>query len=178
MITTAPPGSFIERERKYRLTEPLASALEAQLRREGKFIRHEVQHSVMLGGDEGRVHRGTQLRLRTVDGQTSLTFKGPKRVLGLDKARREVTVLIGEGPILEILAGVGLLPTVRYIKDSLIFKYKRVLVSVDRLKGLGVFCEIECHDMTTDLDAIARSLDLSEDAYEPRGYPTLAAASR
>lgn len=74
-----------------------------------------------------------------------------------------------------MLEALGLRPIIRYRKDSTIYSYRGALVSVDRLDGLGCFCEIEVADLESDLDAIANDLGLTADRFEPRGYPTLAA---
>lgn len=168
-------GKLIERERKYRLTDAAARALEATLRERGAKEHHEVQESIIFRDSDSRLKKDTLLRLRTVDGRRELTFKGPKKMLGLDKWREELNVDVGDGPILEVLLEMGFRPAVRYRKDSCIFDYDEVIVSVDRLSGLGAFCEIEVADLEHDLDAVAAELGLDPDEYEPRGYPTMAA---
>ena len=167
-------GKLIERERKYRLTETAARALEASLRERGAKEHHEVQESIIFRDTASHLKKDTLLRLRTVDGRRELTFKGPKKMLGLDKWREELNVDIGDGPILEVLLEMGFRPAVRYRKDSRIFDYDEVIVSVDRLGALGVFCEIEVADLDHDLDAVALDLGFDPDQYEPRGYPTMA----
>lgn len=168
-------GKLIERERKYRLSEADARALEVTLRSRGAAERREIQESIILRDRESRPKKDTLLRLRTVDGHRELTYKGPKRVKGLDKVREELNVDIGDGPILEVLGAMGFRPAIRYRKDSHIFDYEGTLVSIDRLDGLGQFCEIEVADLDMDLDAVAAKLGLDPAWYEPRGYPTMAA---
>ena len=168
-------GKLIERERKYRLTEAEARALETRLRGGGATERHEIQDSIIFRDREDRSKKDTILRLRTVDGKRELTFKGPKQTRGLDKYREELNVEVGEGPVVEVLDAIGYRPVIRYRKDSRIFEFEGVLVSIDRLNGLGAFCEIEVPDLEHDLDAVARDLGLQEESFEPRGYPTMAA---
>lgn len=168
-------GKLIERERKYRLTEAEARALEARLRGGGATERHEIQESIIFRDRGSQLKKDTLLRMRTVAGKRELTFKGPKKTKGLDKWREELNVEIGEGPMLEVLDSIGFFPVIRYRKDSRIFEFEGVLVSVDRLNGLGTFCEIEVPDLDHDLDAVAKDLGLTEDRFEPRGYPTMAA---
>ena len=167
-------GRLIERERKYRLSDADARALEDKLRDAGAKSRHEIQESIIFKDRASHLRKDTILRMRTVDGRRELTFKGPKKVKGLDKWREELNVEIGEGPALEILDAMGFRPGTRYMKDSLIFEYKKALVSIDRLEGIGYFCEIEVDDLDRDLDKVAEELGLDPDRYEPRGYPTLA----
>ena len=168
-------GKLIERERKYHLTEAEARALEEKLRIEGANERHEIQESIIFRDQDDRQKKDTILRLRTVDGKRELTFKGPKQTQGLDKWREELNVEIGDGPILDVLGSIGFRPVIRYRKDSRIFDFEGVLVSIDRLSGLGAFCEIEVPDLEHDLDAVAKDLGLDEARFEPRGYPTMAA---
>lgn len=171
-------GRTIERERKYRLTQEEAARLRAELRRLGTHERTENQENVLLNDRATRLRKGTLLRVRTVDGRRELTFKGKKRQDGpggLDKTRDEFTVGIGDGPLEEILDALGLAPGLRYLKESAIFSFKGVIVSVDRVPDVGWFCEIEADDLTSDLGAIADQLGLTPDRFEPRGYPSMAA---
>jgi predicted adenylyl cyclase CyaB len=122
--------------------------------------------------------KGTLLRVRRVEGRRELTFKGKKRQDGneLDKTREEYTVAIGEGGALEeILIRLGLVPGLRYIKESAIFSFAGVTVSVDRVTDVGWFCEIEADELVTDLGTVAERLGLTAEQFEPRGYPSLAA---
>jgi len=168
-------GRTIERERKYRLTQDEAARLRAELRRIGTQERLENQENVLLLDRATRLKKGTLLRIRTVDGQRELTFKAKKRQDGLDKTRDEFTVEIGPGSLDEILIALGLTPGLRYLKESAIFTYKGVTVSVDRVPDVGWFCEIEADELTTDLGAVADALGLTAEQFEPRGYPSMAA---
>ena len=168
-------GKLIERERKYRLSEQEARTLEMKLRDLGAKDRHEIQESIIFKDRASHMRKDTLLRLRTVDGKRELTFKGPKKLKGLDKWREELNLEVGDGPVLDILDAMGYRPGTKYRKDSRIFEYKGALVSVDRLAGLGCFCEIEVSDLDRNIDAIAAELALDPDRFEPRGYPTMAA---
>ena len=166
---------LIERERKYRLREADASRLRAHLEQVGKLVREERQDTIVLKDRASHLKKGAYLRFRTVDGRSELTHKGPKQAQGKDKWRIEHTISLGQGPALELLEKMGFRANTRYIKDTAIFLYRGVLVSVDRIGGIGWFCEMETDDLEKDLDAVAASLDLSDDSFEPRGYPTIAA---
>lgn len=168
-------GRTVERERKYRLTQEEAARLRAELRRIGTHERTENQENVLLVDRATRMKKGTILRIRTVDGRRDLTFKGKKRQDGLDKIRDEFTVAIGDGPLDDVLTALGLVPGLRYLKESAIFSFKGVIVSVDRVPDVGWFCEIEADDLTSDLGGIADQLGLTPDQFEPRGYPSMAA---
>lgn len=166
---------MIERERKYRLTETEAGRLRARLKRDGRPVRAERQETTVLKDRASHLKKGAYLRLRTVQGRVELTHKGPKQALGKDRWRMEHTIALGEGPALELLEELGFRPGTRYVKDTAIFHFCGVLVSVDHLEGFGWFCEIETHELETDLGAVAGLLDLSDEDLEPRGYPTIAA---
>lgn len=170
-------GRTIERERKYRLSQDEAARLRAELRRVGTHERTENQENVLLVDRATRMKKGTLLRVRTVDGKRELTFKAKKRLGGdgMDKTRDEYTVAIGEGPLDEICGALGLVPGLRYLKESAIFSFKGVIVSVDRVPDVGWFCEIEADDLTSDLGAVAAELGLTDEQFEPRGYPSMAA---
>jgi len=165
----------IERERKYRLTEAEAGLLRARLEESGRLLREERQETIVLKDRASHLKKGAYLRLRTVDGRVELTHKGAKQAQGKDKWRLEHTLALGDGPALELLERMGFRPNTRYVKDTAIFLFKSVIVSVDRLEGIGWFCELETDDLEKDLDAVAELLDLSDDDFEPRGYPTIAA---
>ena len=166
---------MIERERKYRLTEPEAAALEARLERLARPLGRERQVTVVFRDKIGVLPKGTLIRYRDVNGKRELTVKGKKTQTGMDKMRFEWNVELGDGPIVDLLAALRITPQTRYVKDALRFDLDGLLVSVDRLEGLGIFCEIEAHDTTTDIDTAAKTLQLDRRSFEPRGYPSIAA---
>ena len=170
-----PEHGVIERERKYKLGEAAAGRLRARLEEVARFVREERQDTIVLKDRASHLKKGAYLRFRTVDGRGELTHKGPKQAQGKDKWRLEHTVALGDGPALELLEKMGFRANTRYMKDTAIFLYRGVLVSVDRIVGIGWFCEMETDDLDKDLDAVAASLELNDEAFEPRGYPTIAA---
>ena len=166
---------MIERERKYRLNAGEAAALRARLEEHGRFVREERQETLVLKDRASHLKKGAYLRLRTVNGRDELTHKGPKQAQGKDKWRIEHTIGLGDGPVLEILEKMGFRPNTRYVKDTAIFLFRGVLVSVDNIEGIGWYCELETNDLEKDLDVVARSLGLDDDSFESRGYPTIVA---
>lgn len=166
---------MIERERKYRLTPVDAEALEARLDRLARPLGRELQETVVFADHVGVLPKGTLIRYREVAGRRELTVKGKKTQSGLDKTRKEWNVTLGDGPIFDLLAALRLKPGARYVKDAKRYEMNGMLVSVDRLDGLGVFCEIEAHDTSSDIDAVADLLALDRAWFEPRGYPSIAA---
>ena len=166
---------MIERERKYRLTPADAATLEAKLAALARPLGPERQDTVVFCDTVGVLPKGTLIRYREVGDRRELTVKGRKTQNGLDKTRFEWNVELGDGPIFELLEALRLVPLVRYVKNANRYDLGGLLVSVDRLDGLGVFCEIEAHDTTTDIGAAAKTLGLERDWFEPRGYPSIAA---
>ncbi|MEP6694571.1 MAG: CYTH domain-containing protein [Chloroflexota bacterium] len=168
----------IERERKYRLSDTGAGRLRARLERDGRAVRSERQETIVLRDRASRLEKGAYLRFRTVGGRSQLTLKGPKHEVGKDKWRVEHTLGLADGPALELLAAMGFEPGTRYVKDTAIFVFRTVVVSVDRLAGVGRFCEIETDELEKDLDAVAEALDLRDEDLERRGYPRIAQSAQ
>lgn len=88
------------------------------------------------------------LRLRRTGRRNSLTYKGPK----LDaetKTRLEVVVRLADGSrdAARLLAGLGYRPVAKVIKRRRVCRFKRgafrVEASLDEVRGLGLFVELE-----------------------------------
>lgn len=166
---------MIERERKYRITAADALRLRDYLTAKATLVVREVQENIVFRDRATRLRKGTYVRLRTAAGKRELTFKGKKTVKGLDKSRLELTVEVGDGPLIELLRTIGLEPYLTYTKATEVWSLSGVHVSLDEVDGIGRFCELEAHAAEADLQAVAELLALQEDTWEPRGYPTLAA---
>jgi adenylate cyclase class IV len=167
----------IERERKYRLSEADAAALETRLAKIARPLGRERQETIVFRDTIGVLPKGTLIRYREEGGRRELTVKGKKTQVGLDKVRLEWNVELGEGPIVELLGALRIVPNIHYVKDANRFELRGLLISVDRLESLGVFCEIEARDMTSEIDVVAEELGLDREWFEPRGYPSIAAAA-
>jgi len=165
----------IERERKYRITDEDAVRLRELLAATAVLVIREVQENTIFRDRATRLRKGTYVRLRSSGTRRELTFKGKKTLKGLDKSRLELTVAVGEGPLEELLAVIGLEPYLTYVKETEIWSLQGVHVSLDRIDGIGCFCELEAHDEQADLQAVADALSLRKDTWEPRGYRTLTA---
>lgn len=166
---------MIERERKYRITDEDASRLRALLQSQATLVVREVQENIIFQDRATRLRKGTYVRLRSSGSKRELTFKGKKTVKGLDKSRLELTVAVGEGPLNELLATIGLDPYLTYVKETEIWSLSGVHVSLDHIDGVGRFCELEADDESADLQAVADALSLRKETWEPRGYRTLTA---
>ena len=166
---------MIERERKYRITDEDAARLRSVLAAQAELVASEIQVNTIFRDRATRLRKGTYVRVRSIGSRRELTFKGKKTLRGLDKCRLELTVAVGDGPLVELLATIGLEPYLTYQKETEIWSVAGAHVSLDRVDGLGRFCEVEAHDDDADLQAVADMLELGRDRFEPRGYPTLAA---
>jgi predicted adenylyl cyclase CyaB len=160
----------IERERKYRISEPDRSRLAALLDETAELERREVQDTVHFRDATGRLD-GLNLRVREIGTQRELTIKGPRLEAGRSKVREEHTVVV-EGDLAPLLEALALHPTERYRKRTAIYRFSGALVSLDLVDDVGAFCEIEAHDDAT-IDQVATRLGLADDAIEPRGYARL-----
>ena len=93
--------------------------------------------TIVLKDRASHLKKGAYVRFRSVDGRAELTHKGPKQMQGKDKWRFEHTLALGDGPALELLQKMGFRANTRYVKDTAIFLYRTVLVSVDRIGETG-----------------------------------------
>ncbi len=101
------------------------------------------------------------LRARFVDGKIeSLTYKGPRLKRDL-KTRYEIVVKISSGDIIELLNRLGFKVGVVVVKKRDYYKYNDVLVTLDVVKDLGCFVELELLGDSEDLlDSIVEELGI------------------
>jgi len=73
-----------------------------------------------------------------------LTYKGPKRVVGGAKTRQEETVTLSDGEAMHrILLALGFRPVATVVKTRRYYRLGDVLVTLDKVEGLGCFLEAE-----------------------------------
>ncbi len=100
---------------------------------------------------------GLLLRLRRVDRQWLLTYKGPATFAGGVKRREELEVEPGDGQVMELLLGrLGFRPVARYEKDRETWRHEGVAVTLDHTP-MGDFVELEGGG---DLEALAAAVGL------------------
>ncbi len=88
------------------------------------------------------------LRLRYGGGEAVLTYKGPKMKEYRFKAREELNAGVGSGKETElILERLGFTRVAEVEKWREYYRYKDALVSLDEVRGLGNFIEIEAAGM-------------------------------
>lgn len=88
------------------------------------------------------------LRLRIEDGKCELTYKGPK-IDPISKTRVEITVKVDScEKTIELLRRLGFSDVMEVFKERRIFVLlyggRTVRLSLDRVKDLGTFVELEC----------------------------------
>jgi adenylate cyclase class 2 len=96
------------------------------------------------------------LRIRSTGEGSSLTYKGPKIGLAGVKAREELVVPVGSGEVLEgILLRLGFTRTAVVEKMRETFRVEGTFVTLDEVKGLGSFVEIEAPPGMDEAGAVA-----------------------
>jgi adenylate cyclase class 2 len=99
------------------------------------------------------------LRLRYTDQGCLLTYKGPKVKDYRLKAREELNTGVEAGPVVEtILVRLGYRRVAEVEKWREYFDYRGASVSLDEVKGLGDFIEIEASPRQTDPEAFVREI--------------------
>ena len=135
--------STIEREIKLRYGS--AEEARAMIAAMGATPLHgrRLQEDALLDTDDEQLRRRRcVLRVRTENGKSRLTFKGPVQPAEMT-VRDEVETLVGDGQVLlRVLEELGLHVWFRYEKFREEFCHDDVIVAIDETP-VGVFVEIE-----------------------------------
>ncbi len=113
------------------------------------------------------------LRLRAVNGFCKITYKGPK-MSGYTKARVEHETVTGDIETMKsIILCLGFTESGTIEKERELFSFDGMEISIDSVKDLGTFVEIETigrlsEEVESDLFDMASRLGLSE--FERRSY--------
>lgn len=169
----------VEAERKYRCAhDPVRRALaDAGFRRRGaveqvdRYFDHPLRS---FGVTDEALRVRSETDADGGDRRCELTYKGP-RLGGGAKSRRELTVTVPAGePIEALLRALEFAPVATVTKARERFERDGVVVSLDRVDGLGAFVEVEVLTTRTGVDAataevedVARELAL--DGADPVG---------
>lgn len=172
----------MEVEAKYHVPNTLA--LETSLADVGaRFVKSEEHRDTYLR-HPCRDFRATDeaLRIRIVDGQPWITYKGP-RLAGPVKVRPEFELMLGAKDLsswLTIWSSLGFEPVATVAKSRKIFEYsidhRPIHVAIDSVESIGDFAEIErvihsedqMEQAKSDVHAVATQLTLAN--LEPRSY--------
>ncbi|MBU6238314.1 MAG: class IV adenylate cyclase [Planctomycetes bacterium] len=172
----------MEVEAKYRV--PNTSDLERSLANAGARFLNREEHNDTYLRHPCRDFRATDeaLRIRVVDGQPWITYKGP-RLAGPVKVRPEFELMLRANDLPSwqmIWAFLGFIPVATVAKSRRIFELavdnRPILVSIDSVEGLGDFAEIErvidspdhIEQAKSDVNAVASQLVLGN--LETRSY--------
>jgi len=110
------------------------------------------------------------VRLRIVDGKTeSITYKGPRiQESNGVKKRKEVILAIKTGNPDEFLRSLGFKPVVKVEKTRTYIEYQEHLITIDKVKHLGCFIEIEGENPDSIMEILQRfglQGDIVEETY-------------
>jgi adenylate cyclase class 2 len=114
------------------------------------------------------------LRLRKKQGESELTYKGPRMKTGSAKAREEITLKTTDPlSVQRIVERLGFVEFMTVKKKRKTFVYEKILIAVDVVDELGEFIELELiteepNRASVLIEEMRSSLGLKE--VEPRTY--------
>lgn len=169
------PGSGAEREEsEVKLPCSDLAALRERLRKAGGSLRtHEHFEANELYDDADRrlASAGRMLRVRQVDGATTLTYKGPPRFAAGIKVREERETTVADArELIAILAGLGLSRKFRYEKKREEWSLHACVVALDHTP-IGDFVEVE--GAPGDIRRALGALELDSSTAIPYSYVRL-----
>jgi adenylate cyclase class 2 len=157
-------------EREIKLPYATAEDARAAILATGATPLHgrRLQEDALLDTEDEQLRRRRcVLRVRTENGKSRLTWKGPVQPAAM-KVREEVETVIGNGEaLLRVLQEIGLHVWFRYEKFREEFSHEDVIVAIDETP-VGVYVEIEgCEQGITRM---AEALGKSPGDYIPESY--------
>jgi adenylate cyclase class 2 len=173
VVTTTIP---VEREIKLRYESAVDAR--AAILATGATPLHgrRLQEDALLDTDDEQLRRRRcVLRVRTENGKSRLTFKGPVQPSTM-KLREEIETLVGDGEVLvRVLHELGLHVWFRYEKYREEFSHEDVVVAIDETP-VGVFVEVEGGE--SGITAMAEALGKGPEHYILDSYRGLFLAYR
>lgn len=162
----------LEQEAKFRLTSvDDASSKLAQIGARIEKPRHYEANILYDFPDKRLSQRDEALRLRRVDDETWLTWKGPQHGSGRIKRRRELESLLEDGDAAEgIFEAMGLKECFRYEKYRTSYRVDGAVLMLDETP-MGSFLEIEAGPER--IAELAATLELSMAEAITLSYPRL-----
>ena len=136
--------SHIEREIKIKLLSPKLEELEKLISSRYQFSDEEHQVDIYYNSPVRDFRKSDEaLRVRIVNGEIELTYKGPK-LSSQSKSREEITVKINDLKAMDlILQRLGFIKVLELEKTRKNYKVNNFTISLDRVTNLGDFIEIE-----------------------------------
>lgn len=135
---------MIEVEIKAKISHP--NEIIKRLNIQATFLKEVYQEDIYFNApDRDFKITDEALRIRSSSGEGSaLTYKGPKIGNLIDKTREEISVRIKDQESIQIiLEKLGFQPVAKVSKKRLLFRFNDLSVSIDFVKGLGDFIEVE-----------------------------------
>lgn len=136
-----------------------------------RFIKKERQEDIYFAHPSRDFKmRDEALRVRRVEGEHILTYKGARQDSKI-KSRPEIETKVEE-TILDILKVLGFSEVRRVVKRRDAYQWDRLKVYLDRVEGLGEFLEVEGKDWE-DKDKILgllRSLSIPREELIRKSY--------
>ena len=164
---------MIEVEKKFRLTKRQRDALLKRLPEIGASNEGEEFEENTLYSGAALELRSCVLRLRRVDGKSTLTYK--QRMPGaaaIKKQREEETGVADAEAMAAILEALGFTPSLVYEKRRQTWRLGNAEIVIDVLP-FGLFMEIE--GRASEIKAIERKLGMKDLKAEHATYPQLTA---
>ena len=155
---------------KERLKE-LGAKLEGPIREEDIYFNHPCRD--LIASDEA-------IRIRYASNSTGvrIAYKGPRRSGAGVKARREIEEEAGPR-IREILEALGFNEALRVVKERVYASLPNVLITLDKVEGLGCFVEVESRrGLEEDVKEAVRVLGLEGRPFITESYASMLASDR
>jgi len=109
------------------------------------------------------------LRIRKSQGNTILTYKGPK-IDKISKSREEIETFVS-GDIKIILERLGFNKFIEIKKKRKLYQYNEFMISIDDVEGLGEYIEVELKsEKKEDVKKIEHLFDILYLDSERRSY--------
>jgi adenylate cyclase class 2 len=134
-------------------------------------VRHFEDNYLMDFPDQKLKSNRCLLRVRFVEGENCLTFKGPPRSEGIFKTREELETKIEDGAtLLQVLERIGMRAGFQYQKYRREFALDEVHVAVDETP-IGNYVEFEGSEEA--IRSLARRLGIMESRFLRLSYYSL-----
>jgi adenylate cyclase, class 2 len=163
-------GSTTTLEREIKLRFESADSARAAIEAAGAtpLLGRRLQEDALLDDEtESLRRRGCALRIRSENGKSRITLKGPIQE-SVMKLRDEFETVVGDGAmLLRIFEDLGYHVWFRYEKYREEYSREEVTVAIDETP-VGVFVEIEGTEQ--GITAMAESLGRSQDEYVLDSY--------
>jgi adenylate cyclase class 2 len=150
-------------EREIKLIYETAAAARVAIEAAGAtpLLGRRLQEDALLDSDDESLRRrGCALRIRSENGKSRITFKGPIRE-SVMKLRDEFETVVGDGALLlHIFEELGFHVWFRYEKYREEFAHEDVIVAIDETP-VGVYVEVEGSEqgITAMADRLGRGPD-------------------